>query len=73
MILIIWSGINLLLTVLLIMAARRARQVLEVMDKAVGLQMDFLRDVKEIFAEEAEVWNTRKELLQELQSVQPLD
>lgn len=73
MILIIWSGINLLLTVLLILATRRARQVLEVMDKAVGLQMDFLRDVKEIFAEEAEVWNTRKELLQELQSVQPLD
>ena len=73
MILIIWCGINLLLTVLLILATRRARQVLEVMDKAVGLQMGFLRDVKEIFTEEAEVWNTRKELLQELQSVQPLD
>lgn len=73
MILIIWCGINLLLTVLLILATRRARQVLEVMDKAVGLQMDFLRDVKEIFTEEAEVWNARKELLQESQSVQPLD
>ena len=73
MFLIIWTGANVLLTILLLLTVRRERKMVEILEQATGLQMDFLREVRDIIAREAEIWEGKKEFLQELQSAQPSD
>ena len=69
MILIVWTGANVALTILLILAVRRARRMVEIMEKAGDLQMDFLRDARAIMKMEAELWAGKEELQQESQPV----
>lgn len=73
MFLIIWTGANVLLTILLLLTVRRERKMAEILEQATGLQMDFLREVRDVIAREAEIWEEKKEFLQELQSAQPSD
>ena len=69
MILIVWTGANVTLTILLILAVRRARRMVEIMEKAGDLQMDFLRETRVIMRKEAEAWAGKEELQQESQPV----
>ena len=73
MFLIIWTGANVLLTILLLLTVRRERKMAEILEQATRLQMDFLREVRDVIAREAEIWEGKKELLQELQSAQSLE
>ena len=73
MFLIIWTGANVLLTILLLLTVRRERKMAEILEQATHLQMDFLREVRDVIAREAEKWEEKKEFLQELQSAQPSD
>lgn len=73
MFLIIWTGANVLLTILLLLTVRRERKMVEILEQATSLQMDFLREVRDVIAREAEIWEEKKEFLQELQSAQPSD
>ena len=69
MILIIWTGANVALTILLILAVRRVRKMAEIMERAGNLQMDFLRDARVMMKEGAELWAGKEEPWQESQQV----
>ncbi len=69
MFLIVWTGANVALTILLILAVRRISKMAEILERAGNLQMDFLRDARTIMKMEAELWAGKEELQQELQPV----
>ncbi|SEH32980.1 hypothetical protein SAMN05216583_12115 [Selenomonas sp. KH1T6] len=69
MFLIVWTGANVALTILLILAVRRARKMAEILERAGNLQMDFLRETRVIMRKEAEAWTGKEELQQESQPV----
>lgn len=69
MFLILWTGANVALTILLIITLRKARRMVEIMERAGNLQMDFLRDARVMMRKEAEIWAGKEEPWQESQQV----
>ena len=57
------------LTILLIITLRKARRMVEIMERAGNLQMDFLRDARVMMRKEAEIWAGKEEPWQESQQV----
>jgi hypothetical protein len=69
MFLVLWTGANVVLTILLIITLRKARRMVEIMERAGNLQMDFLRDARVMMKEGAEIWAGKEEPWQESQQV----
>ena len=69
MFLILWTGANVALTILLFLAVRRVRKMAEIMERAGNLQMDFLQDARVMMKEGAEIWAGKEEPWQESQQV----